>query len=151
MGEPRRPAAQTRGRLQAARALGQFELAKVTPDDLRHGHAQGGGKILLGHGALLGNRLQQLQQVGRHVRHVAGAIEIDCQSLVLRHAAKIFNIGAHDGDPVSAGQMHDAAGPGGRGVRQHRHRSALKQLRNLLLGHVAGELDAGIALMTLGD
>ena len=151
MGKPRRPATQTGGRLQAAGALGQFELAQVTPDDLRHRHAQGGGKILLGHAALLGGRLQQLQQVGRHVRHVAGTIEIDRQPFVLRHAAKIFNVGTHDGHAVSAGQMHDAAGPGGRRIGQYGHRSALKQLRNLLLRHVAGELDSGIALVTEGD
>ncbi len=151
MGEPCRPAAQSGGRLQPAGALGQLELAKVAADDLRHGHAQGGGKILLGHGALLGGRLQQLQQVDRQVRHVAGAVEIDRQPLVLRHATKIRNVGAHDGDAVSASQMHHPAGSGRRRIRQHRHRCALKQFRNLFLRHVAGELDAGITLVMAGD
>ncbi len=151
MSEPPRPTAQAGSWLQPARALGQLKLAKISANDLRHGHAQSGGKILLRHGALLGGRLQQLQQVSRQIRHVAGAVKIDSQRLVLRHAAKIFNVGAHDGDTVRAGQMDDAAGPRGRRVRQHRHRGALKQLRNFFLRHITGELDAGITLVKLGN
>lgn len=94
---------------QGERSLLQFEMAQIFENDIRHRHAKGCGKILLGHGALLGRIGKEANETGGQILGVAGLVKLNGHPFPVGHLAKILKIGAHDGNAVSAGQMRNSA------------------------------------------
>lgn len=90
-------------------SLLKLEVAKIFLNDIGHGHAQPGGKVLCRHCALLVGILQELDQAVCQPACVSGRIEFDGQFLALRHLPEVWQIRAKDGYSVSAREMSDAA------------------------------------------
>lgn len=111
---PVRELAESSDVAQSHRPLLQFEVAQIFQDDVRHGHAQSGGKILLCHVLLFGGIRQKTDQTIREIFGLARLVKFNRHSLAVRHLAKIFQIGANNWDSVGASQMRDSATPCGR-------------------------------------
>jgi len=103
-------------------------MAQILQNDVRHGHAQGGGKILFRHGLLLHGISEEANQTIGQIPGVAGLVKLDGHALAVRHLAKILKIGAHDRHSVSAGQVRDPAATRGRRVRHDGDGRALEEI-----------------------
>jgi hypothetical protein len=94
-----------------------------------HGHAQRGGEVLRCHGLLFRRILEELDQAIGQSLGVARRVELNRQILILRHLAKVLEIGAHNRHTVGTCQMrHPAASRGGR-IGHHGHAGALEKVR----------------------
>ena len=129
----------------------QFEMAQVFLDDNRHGHAQGSGKILVGHGTQSLGILQQTSQTVGQIPGVTCTIELDGQIFHLGHLAEIFDICADDRYTVRACKMSDTAAAGGRSVGHNQRRGTLEKRFYLIFLNVACEFDAGMVPIFLLD
>jgi len=101
-------------------------MAKIFLDHDRHGHAQGGRKILQRHDAQILGTLKQTNQAIGQVRRIAGPVELDGEILLVGHLAKVFKVGAHHGHAIGTGEMRHAAATCGRRVGHHQRGCALK-------------------------
>ena len=120
----------------------QIERPQILADDLRHGHAQRGCKILFGHFPLPRGILEQGDDFLRQIARIAHLEERDGDIFVIGHFAEIGYVGRDDRQAVLTCQVGHAAGAGGRVVRHHHHAGGAKQLGNILFGDVAAKLDA---------
>jgi hypothetical protein len=110
-------------------SLVQFEMAQVFLDNGRHGHAQGGGKVLHCHLLLLFRVGQEFNQTTSEVEGGTWFVEFNCYIFALRHLPEIYKIRANDGHAVCAGQMRDTAAPRRGRVGHDRDRRALENIR----------------------
>jgi hypothetical protein len=107
---------------QSLCALLQFELAKILLHDGRHGHAQGGGKILDRHRLLFGRILEESDETIGQSLTVCSLMKLNRQFLAIRHLPEVGQVRAHDRNSIGAGQMGHATAARGRGIGHHRHR-----------------------------
>jgi hypothetical protein len=91
-----------------------LKVTQVFLHDIRHGHAQPGGKVLCGHGSLLFWIFQQLCQTICEALNIAGRIKLNRQLLTLGHLSKVGQIGTDNRNPIGTGEMSNTAGPGRR-------------------------------------
>ncbi|MGA7301752.1 MAG: hypothetical protein WBX10_15675, partial [Candidatus Sulfotelmatobacter sp.] len=85
---------------QSHRSLLQFEVAQIFQDDVWHGHAQSGGKILLCHVLLFCGIRQKTDQTIREIFGVARLVKFNCHPFAVGHLAKIFQVRANDWNAV---------------------------------------------------
>ena len=111
---PARELAESSDVAQSHRSLLQFEVAQIFQDNVRHGHAQGGGKILLCHILLFGAIGQKADQTIGKIFGVARLVKFNCHPLAIGHLAKIFQVCANNWNSVGAGQVRDSAATRGR-------------------------------------
>jgi hypothetical protein len=76
-------------------------------------------------------------------------MELDCQFFVLRHLAKVRQIGADDRNSIRAGQVRHAAASRRRRVRHRRYGRTLEKTGQGIFLHVAGKLDSRVSSMFL--
>ncbi len=130
---------------QGERSLLQFEMPQIFENDIRHRHAKGCGKILLGHRTLLGWISEEADETSGQIRGIAGLVKLNRHPFAVGHLAKILEIGAHDGNAVSASQVRNSAATGRRRVGHHGNRRALKKIRQSILMNIAGEFNSRIS------
>jgi len=75
---------------------------------------------------------------------IAGLEKLDRQFFDIRHLAKIGEIGAQDRNPVGTRQVGNATATSRRRIGHYGDRRALEQVWQLVLMHIAGELDPRI-------
>jgi hypothetical protein len=75
---------------------------------------------------------------------VPGLIELDGKFFAVGHLTEIGQVRAHNGYAVGASQVGNTAASGRRRIRHDGDGRTLEQTRQLILIHVAGELDRGI-------
>jgi hypothetical protein len=83
-------------------------MAEILLHSIGHGHAQGSGKVSLGHRLLFFGIFQKSNQAVGQVSCISWAIEFNGELFAIRHFAKVGEIGAYDRHSVSACQMGDA-------------------------------------------
>jgi hypothetical protein len=88
-------------------------MAEILLHNVRHGHAKRRSEVLRRHLLLFFRVLKKSDQAIRQVLSISRLIEVDRQILSLRHLTEVFDVGAHDGNSVGAGQVSDSATAGG--------------------------------------
>src|SRR5579862_8480033 len=93
------------------------------------------------HLPLQGRGLKNGDELICKVPGIADFVETHRHIFIGDHAAKVGDVGTHDGNAVFAGLVSRAARSGGRIVWQYQYRCALEQLRYIVFGNVSAELD----------
>jgi hypothetical protein len=88
---------------QSQSSLLQLKMAQIFEDDVGHGHAERGGKILFRHGLLPDRVGEKANQACRQIFGIARLVELDCHSFAIRHLAKVFQVRADHGNSVGTG------------------------------------------------
>jgi hypothetical protein len=78
-------------------------MAQIFEDDVGHGHAERGGKILFRHDLLSYGVGEKAHQARGEILGIARLVKLDCHSFAIRHLAKVFQVRADHGNSVGAG------------------------------------------------
>ena len=78
-------------------------MAQIFQDDVGHGHAQGGGKILFRHDLLPDGVREKANQALCQILGITRLVELDSHSFAVGHLAKVFQIRANHGNSIGAG------------------------------------------------
>jgi hypothetical protein len=119
----------------------QLEMAKILLHNVWHRHTQRGRKILICHRLLLRRVFKKTNQTVGEIWPIPRLVKAYRQLFALCHLSEIGQVRAHDGHPVSAGQMRDSAAARRRGIRHHGHGRTLKKMGQIVLLNVAREFN----------
>ncbi len=113
---PTRQATEASDLPQRLGPLLKFEMPQVLLHDVRHGHPQGGRKILRRHGLLLFRVGQKASHAIRQILRVTGFVKFNCQFFSIGHLPEVREIGAHNRHTIGACQVSYATAPRGRRI-----------------------------------
>jgi len=135
--------------MQGEGSLLQLEVAQIFENNVRHGHAESGGKILLCHRTLAGWVGEKTNEASSQVPGVPRLVKINCHPFARRHLAKISEIGADDGNSIGTSQVRDPAGAGGRRIGHDGNGRSLKKIGQSVFMKIAGKFNFRVPLVLL--